>query len=192
MHDAQGDERGDVCERSESNLRETQSCDRRARLYYEPPEHESTRWSTIGVGVERGGCGVCYEQGARRSEGTRSTHKKWSDPRAGQQEGLSAQQESPWCTMRLAWATSRDTKTKSSAAPAMWVARSRRFTRARPHPSISSDMNGKMTRSQERVRPRQKSGHQTLASPLKRRGYARNTRATSRTDATRGAHAHGS
>ena len=67
MHDvrsAQGDERGDVSERSESNLRETQSGDRRARLNYAPPEHESTRWSTIGVGVERGGCGVCYEQGS--------------------------------------------------------------------------------------------------------------------------------
>ena len=58
MHDvrsAQGDERGDVCERSESNLRKTQSGDRRARLNYAPPEHESTRWSTIGIGVERGG-----------------------------------------------------------------------------------------------------------------------------------------
>ena len=43
------------------------------------------------------------------------------------------------------------------------------LTKARPHPSISSDMNGKITRSQERVRPRQKSGHQTLASPLKRK-----------------------
>ena len=67
MHDvrtAQGDERGDVWERSESNLRETQSGDGRARLNYAPPEHESTRWSTIGVGVERGGCGVNYEQGS--------------------------------------------------------------------------------------------------------------------------------
>ena len=66
MHDvrsAQGDERGDVCERSESNLKETQSDDRRARRKYAPPEHESTRWSTIGVGVERGS-GVCYEQGS--------------------------------------------------------------------------------------------------------------------------------
>ena len=79
----------------------------------------------------------------------------------------------------------RRPKTKSSAAPAMWVARSRGLTKARPHPSISSDMNGKIMRSQERVRPRQKSGHQTLASPLKRKGYTGNTRATSRTNATR-------
>ena len=43
MHDvrsAQGDERGDVGERSESNLRQTQSGDRRARLNFAPPEHE--------------------------------------------------------------------------------------------------------------------------------------------------------
>ena len=49
---------------AESNLRGTQSDDRRARLNYAPLEHESTRWSTIGVGVERGGCRVCYEQGS--------------------------------------------------------------------------------------------------------------------------------
>ena len=57
IHDvrsAQGDEKGD-CERSESNLKETQNDHERVRLNYVPPEHESTRWSTIGVGVERAG-----------------------------------------------------------------------------------------------------------------------------------------
>ena len=63
MHDvrsAKGDERGDVCERSESSLRETQSGDRRhqsTKALVGPPSGSASR-GTVVVCVTSRGAGV--------------------------------------------------------------------------------------------------------------------------------------